>query len=84
MAARIKASTIEEYLAALSAEKRTALEKLRKTIRASAPEHNILARSYGNVYGVLGPAWYPIALVLTAVPCAWAGGDIHRRLSKSA
>ena len=21
----------------------------------------------------LGPAWYPIALVLTALPCAWLG-----------
>lgn len=27
----------------------------------------------------LGPAWYPIALVLTAVPCAWLGGALHRR-----
>ena len=22
----------------------------------------------------LGPAWFPIALVLTALPCAWLGG----------
>lgn len=22
----------------------------------------------------LGPAWYPIAIVLTALPCAWLGG----------
>ena len=27
----------------------------------------------------LGPAWYPIALVLTALPCAWLGGALHRR-----
>lgn len=26
----------------------------------------------------VGPAWYPIALVLTAVPCAWLGGALHR------
>lgn len=26
----------------------------------------------------LGPAWYPIALVLTALPCAWLGGVLHR------
>jgi hypothetical protein len=26
----------------------------------------------------LGPSWYPIALVLTALPCAWAGGAIER------
>ncbi|MGH9778641.1 MAG: hypothetical protein ACRD5I_09540 [Candidatus Acidiferrales bacterium] len=25
----------------------------------------------------LGPAWYPIALVLTALPCAWLGGALH-------
>lgn len=27
----------------------------------------------------LGPAWYPIALVLTALPCAWLGGALYRR-----
>jgi hypothetical protein len=27
----------------------------------------------------LGPAWYPIALVVTALPCTWAGGAISRR-----
>lgn len=27
-----------------------------------------------------GPAWYPLALVLTALPCAWLGGVLHRRL----
>jgi len=26
----------------------------------------------------LGPAWYPIALVFTAMPCAWLGGVLHR------
>src|SRR5207302_9743954 len=26
----------------------------------------------------LGPAWYPIALVLTALPCAWLGGPLSR------
>lgn len=25
----------------------------------------------------LGPAWYPIAIVLTALPCAWLGGVIY-------
>ena len=33
-----KPKTIDEYLAALSADKRSALEKLRKTIRAAAPK----------------------------------------------
>ena len=26
----------------------------------------------------LGPSWFPIALVLTASPCAWVGGALHR------
>lgn len=26
----------------------------------------------------LGPAWYPIALVVTALPCAWLGGVLDR------
>lgn len=28
----------------------------------------------------LGPSWYPIALALTALPCAWIGGLVQRRL----
>ena len=27
----------------------------------------------------LGPAWYPIALALSALPCAWLGGVLYRR-----
>ena len=27
----------------------------------------------------LGPAWYPIALAVTALPCAWLGGVLYRR-----
>ncbi|MGE0237290.1 MAG: hypothetical protein AB7F09_06285 [Parvibaculaceae bacterium] len=27
----------------------------------------------------LGPAWYPILLVLVAVPCSWLGGVLERR-----
>jgi uncharacterized protein YdhG (YjbR/CyaY superfamily) len=38
MAAKTKTKTIDEYLAALSDDKRAALEKLRKTIRAVAPK----------------------------------------------
>lgn len=33
-----KPKTIDEYLATVSADKRAALEKLRKTIRAVAPQ----------------------------------------------
>jgi len=35
---KAKATTIDEYLAPLSADKRAALEKLRKTIKAAAPK----------------------------------------------
>ena len=27
----------------------------------------------------LGPLWYPIALVVTALPCAWLGGVLYRQ-----
>ena len=26
----------------------------------------------------LGPDWYPIALAVTALPCTWLGGVLHR------
>jgi hypothetical protein len=25
-----------------------------------------------------GPLWYPIALAVTGLPCAWLGGVLHR------
>jgi hypothetical protein len=28
----------------------------------------------------LGPAWYPIAIALTALPCSWLGGVLYRKL----
>jgi hypothetical protein len=33
----------------------------------------------GAVIMKLGPAWYPILLALSPLPCAWLGGAIHRR-----
>src|SRR2546427_3594042 len=27
----------------------------------------------------LGPLWYPVALVLTGLPCAWLGGVLYRQ-----
>lgn len=27
----------------------------------------------------LGPAWYPIAIAATALPCAWLGGRLYAR-----
>jgi drug/metabolite transporter (DMT)-like permease len=32
-----------------------------------------------NKVPTLGPHWYPLALVATAMPCAWLGGVLHRR-----
>jgi hypothetical protein len=26
----------------------------------------------------LGPRWYPLALVVTALPCSWLGGILYR------
>ena len=31
----------------------------------------------------LGPLWYPIAIVLTAIPNAWLGGVLHRAWHRS-
>jgi uncharacterized protein YdhG (YjbR/CyaY superfamily) len=38
MATKPKAGTVDEYLAAVSADKRAALQRLRKTIKAAAPK----------------------------------------------
>ena len=27
----------------------------------------------------LGPHWYPLALVATALPCAWLGGKLRQK-----
>ena len=27
----------------------------------------------------LGPAWYPIGIALTALPCSWLGGVLYRK-----
>lgn len=32
----------------------------------------------------LGPKWYPLSLVATALPCAWVGGILHRILHRQA
>jgi hypothetical protein len=44
----------------------------------------LLAAAYRVVYGVawnggptFGPHWYPLALVATAMPCAWLGGKLR-------
>jgi len=38
----------------------------------------------GAIYAIragnMGPNWYPVGIALTALPCAWIGGLVHRRL----
>ena len=37
-----------------------------------------LAGAIATIPMDLGPSWYPIALVITALPCAWFRGVLHR------
>ncbi len=37
-----------------------------------------LAGAIATIPMDLGPAWYPIALVVTALPCTWLGGALQR------
>jgi hypothetical protein len=39
-----------------------------------------LAGGYAAISMNMGPVWYPGALVVTALPCAWLGGLLHRRM----
>ncbi len=34
------------------------------------------------MWGV-GPLWYPVALILIALPCGWAGGALYRAFSRA-
>ncbi len=41
----------------------------------------LVLTTFGLVVAInmdLGPIWYPLALALTVLPCAWAGGALHR------
>ncbi len=37
-----------------------------------------LAGAIATIPMDLGPAWYPVAIVVTALPCAWVAGVLHR------
>ena len=40
----------------------------------------------GAIYAIplkLGPAWYPIALAVSALPSAWLGGTLYQSRTKS-
>jgi hypothetical protein len=55
---------------------------------ANPMRHALILGAIGVVLGTvgavvnaktnLGPDWYTMALVVTALPCAWAGGALHR------
>ena len=36
-----------------------------------------------NAGPAFGPKWYPILLVVTALPCVWAGGVLRGRLQRA-
>jgi hypothetical protein len=36
------------------------------------------AGAAGAMMKKLGPNWYPIAIVVAALPCAWLGESLHR------
>jgi hypothetical protein len=38
--------------------------------------------AYAAINLNLGPMWYPIALVATALPCAWVGGMLGRSATR--
>ncbi|MDB6095171.1 MAG: hypothetical protein JWM32_2733 [Verrucomicrobia bacterium] len=40
-----------------------------------------VAGAIGGIVMKMGPAWYPIVLALTALPCAWAGGRLGSKRS---
>ena len=69
MAAKAKkvVRTIDEYLAALSDDKRAALEKLRKTIRAAAPKAEECISYQLAAFRLNGRSW-PLARLRTTAP----------------
>jgi peptidoglycan/LPS O-acetylase OafA/YrhL len=36
-----------------------------------------------NAGPAFGPKWYPVLLVVTALPCVWAGGILRARLQRA-
>jgi hypothetical protein len=56
-------------------------------------KHAVILGVIGTVLSILGaigaiamkvgPIWYPIALVVTALPCAWLGGVLYRNKAEA-
>ena len=69
----------------------TPLEKLGVTTSAAACDPVVKKKANGNQNHVqppqkikypdappaFGPHWYPVALIVTAIPCAWLGGKLR-------
>jgi hypothetical protein len=60
-----------------------------RVARQSPMRHALVLGAIGTVIATagaiatipmhLGPSWYPIAIALTALPCAWLGGTLYLR-----
>ena len=77
MAARYKSvetKYLEERDAALRALRQLDRRTFMKVLAATAG-----AVATWNAGPAFGPHWYPLALVVTALPCVWAGGLLHER-----
>jgi hypothetical protein len=71
---RILYAILGSYIVALLAPNRSMLHALISGwIGVAANLLGLIATWNQN----LGPHWYPIALVVTALPCAWVGGKIR-------
>jgi hypothetical protein len=75
LAYRIAYAVLGSYLAARLAPRNPMRHALVLGVIGSALS---LAGAIAAIPMDLGPSWYPIALVATAMPCAWLGGALHR------
>ncbi len=77
---KIKAKTIDEYLAALSSDKRAALERLRKTIRAAVPRAEECISYQLPAFRLDGR--FLVAFGATANHCAFYPGGVVEALEE--
>lgn len=73
---RIVYSTAASYLIARFAPNRPMMHALIAGFIGLAANIAGAVATWNNS-AVFGPHWYPLALVVTALPCAWLGAKIH-------
>ena len=73
---RIAFSTLGSYVIARLAPNRPARQALIGGIIGVILSAIGAAVTWNHVPS-LGPQWYPIALIVTALPCAWLGGKVR-------